>query len=80
MADQICPKAEKCPVFNVIEGTMLQMSYKNLFCKAGPQAYQACKRFQLSERHGIVPEDLLPNDERHVDEIEECMRKDGLLD
>lgn len=80
MANQICPKSEKCPVFNIIEGTMLQMSYKNLFCTAGPEAYQSCKRFQISERHGLVPDELLPNDERSIENIEECMRRDGLFD
>ena len=66
-----CPKTEKCPLF---QGEMLaskkaQEIYMRIFCTAGEVGMSRCKRFQLVKEGHKPSDDLMPNDDRSVEEI-----------
>lgn len=71
MNDKICPAAEKCPIFSgVLQGIeMTSKAYKTRYCEAGEAGRQKCKRWQVKEAFGKVPEKLLPNSDRSVQDI-----------
>jgi hypothetical protein len=78
MSDKTCPKFEKCPIFTgesfVMEGS--SHIYKELYCLAGPERYQTCKRFIVSEKTGMpVPKTIMPNTELTIEQIIEKMKK-----
>jgi hypothetical protein len=78
MSELTCPKFEKCPIFTgesfVIEGS--SQIYKELYCLAGPERYQTCKRFIVSEKTGMpVPKTIMPNTELTIEQIIEKMKK-----
>ncbi len=67
----ICPKTEKCPLF---QGEMLvskkaQDIYMRIFCKAGEKGRNRCRRFQLVKEGFNPASDIMPNDDRTVDDI-----------
>ena len=72
MDNTVCPKYEKCPIFTG-ESFMLEGSsqvYKDLFCMAGPDKFQTCKRYIVSEKTGMpVPKSIMPNTELSIEEI-----------
>lgn len=77
MENDVCPKSEKCPLFN---GEMLvshkaQEIYIELYCKKGLAGRQRCKRFQVSQLYGKPDNRLMPNDKRSIDEIIEAHKK-----
>jgi len=79
MQTELCPKVEKCPLFN---GTLLKRagseeSYKNLFCKSGTEKWLICKRYQTSEKVGKCPDWVLPNSSLSLDEIVKKMKEKG---
>jgi hypothetical protein len=75
-----CPKTPKCPIFNgVLKGTQFTETYKNLYCLAGIAGRQKCRRFQVAEKCGTCPPDILPNSSKAVDEIIDSMKKAGLI-
>ncbi len=66
-----CPKTEKCPLF---QGEMLaskkaQEIYMRIFCTAGDVGMNRCKRFQLVKEGYKPSNDLMPNDDRSVEDI-----------
>lgn len=72
MDKTVCPKFEKCPIFTgesfVLEGS--SKVYKGLYCNAGPERYESCKRFIASEKTGKpVPKHIMPNSELSIEEI-----------
>jgi hypothetical protein len=78
MSEQTCPKYEKCPIFTgesfVMEGS--SQIYKELYCLAGPERYQTCKRFIVSEKTGLpVPRNIMPNTELTIEEIIKKVKK-----
>ena len=78
METQLCPKTPKCPIFNgILQGTQYTETYKNLYCEAGEAGRNKCKRFQVSQKVGKCPENVLPNSSKSADEIIEDMRKKG---
>ena len=63
MDKSVCPKFEKCPIFTgesfVLEGS--SQVYKDLFCSAGSEKYETCKRYIVSEKTGLpVPNNIMP--------------------
>ena len=71
MDDKLCPKTEKCPLF---QGEMLaskkaQEIYMNLYCKGGEEGRMNCKRYLVAIKNLKPPIDLMPNDERDINEL-----------
>ena len=67
-----CPLISKCPIFkeNVFHNQKTGMTYRVLFCEAGLEKYNNCKRYQAVKKGGrMVPENILPNSKLTVDEI-----------
>jgi hypothetical protein len=80
METQLCPKTPKCPIFNgILQGTKYTETYKSLYCEAGENGRLKCWRFQVSEKCGICPPDILPNSIKTTDEIIVQMKEKGLL-
>jgi len=70
MNADLCPKAEKCPIFSgILKGTEYTEVYKKLYCEAGEAGRLRCKRFQVAQVLGKCPETVLPNSPKTVEEI-----------
>ena len=69
--DKICKRSEKCPIYSgILESkTVLIKTYKTLYCNNGKAGHDRCKRYQVAERVGSSPPDLLPNSQLSVEEI-----------
>jgi hypothetical protein len=69
--NNICPSAEKCPIFTeILTGKdFTAKSYKLLYCEAGENGRMNCRRWQVKQKYGKVPSDLLPNTTKTVEEI-----------
>ncbi len=66
-----CPKTEKCPLF---QGEMLaskkaQEIYMRIYCTAGEKGRNRCKRFMLVKEGYKPAPDIMPNDDRTVEQI-----------
>jgi hypothetical protein len=80
MDPAICPKTEKCPIFSgVLQGTEYTDTYKNLYCLAGTVGREKCRRFQVAQKVGMCPPDILPNSSKKVDDIIAIMKEKGLI-
>lgn len=81
MDNNLCPKYEKCPLFNgkLLSRKGAEESYKNLFCKAGESKYSTCKRYMVSEKVGKCADWILPNCSLSLDEIMVKMKERGEL-
>ncbi len=78
MEAPICPKTPKCPIFNgILKGTEYTETYKRLYCEAGEEGRNKCKRFQVATVVGKCPENILPNSTKTVDEIIQTMKVKG---
>ncbi|HOJ36832.1 MAG TPA: hypothetical protein PLI27_01045 [Ignavibacteriales bacterium] len=73
-----CPNAEACPVFNNIlkDKVMTAKFFRMLFCEAGESSFTNCKRFQMKQKYGKVPPNLLPNS---IKPIEKIAKEAGLI-
>lgn len=81
MTINICPKYKKCDIFQGVSGSKVQGVYKNMYCNAGKNMFETCKRYLVSEKVKVgPPADILPNSFHTVDEIIEIMKAEGLLD
>ncbi len=77
---QICPKTEKCPIFNgILKGTEFTETYKKLYCEAGEEGRSKCRRFQVAEAVGVCPPNILPNSTKSVEEIIKSMKEQGII-
>ena len=49
----ICPRTEKCPLFSGLleKDERLKEAYKNIYCNAGEEGWNNCKRF-IMINHG----------------------------
>lgn len=66
-----CPKTEKCPLFqgDMLASKKAQEIYMRLYCTAGELGRNRCKRFMIVQE-GFKPEDdVMPNDDRSVQDI-----------
>ncbi len=79
--DENCPKVAKCRLFNnqILKRAESAETYRNLYCKAGQPRWSNCKRYMVSEKFGSCPDYILPNSTFSLDEIQNRMRKEGLL-
>jgi hypothetical protein len=79
MEIKVCPKTPACPIFNgVLKGTEYTDVYKKLYCEAGKEGRNRCRRFQVASVTGKCPPNVLPNATKTVDEIVADMQKAGL--
>lgn len=72
MEIQLCKNYEKCPIFNGILGGKEATinSYKKSYCtNPSPSGWVSCKRYMIKEIAGKVPQELLPNSSKSVEEI-----------
>jgi len=69
--DNICPSAENCPIFKGIlqHKDFTTKSYKMIYCESGLDGRKKCIRWQCKEKFGKVPDDLLPNSSKTLEEI-----------
>jgi hypothetical protein len=80
MEAAICPKTPKCPIFNgILKGTEYTETYKKLYCEAGEEGRLRCRRFQVAQKVGMCPPDILPNSSKNVDEIINMMKAQGVI-
>ncbi len=78
MEDQLCPKTPKCPIFlGILKGTEFTETYKKLYCENGIEGRTNCRRYQVAEKVGKCPENILPNSARSVEEIITMMKANG---
>ncbi len=73
MTIEICPKFQKCPIYNEQIHLYSQETldiYKRNYCLAGREKFSQCKRFQVAEATGRpAPSWVLPNSMLTVEEI-----------
>lgn len=71
MTSQKCKYAERCPVFSgeLKEEDKPLFIYHNIFCKAGPRGWNACKRFNLYELGTDPGLSILPENNEPVEDI-----------
>jgi hypothetical protein len=69
--ETICKNFEKCPIYSgiLVGKEMTSNSYRKLYCEAGEKGWSSCKRYQVKERTGKCPSDLLPNSFRDIEGI-----------
>lgn len=80
MEATLCPKTVKCPIFNgILKGTEYTETYKKLYCEAGEEGIKRCRRFQVAEKVGVCPPDILPNSSKSIDEIIDKMKAQGVI-
>ncbi|MBN2213778.1 MAG: hypothetical protein JW723_05990 [Bacteroidales bacterium] len=78
MEEKICPKTPKCPIFQgILKGTEFTETYKRLYCEAGEEGRNRCKRYQVALRVGKCPDNILPNSSKTVEEIIVTMKEKG---
>ncbi|MBN1185255.1 MAG: hypothetical protein JXB49_23420 [Bacteroidales bacterium] len=66
-----CKNYETCPIFTgrLLDKEITAKSYKAQYCNAGPAGWNNCKRYQVKEKTGKCPPDLLPNSMKSIEEI-----------
>ncbi|MGC8824005.1 MAG: hypothetical protein ACP5PZ_05345 [Bacteroidales bacterium] len=66
-----CEYSEKCPIYSGIlkDYAVTSINCRKLYCEAGEAGWSLCKRYQVRKRAGRVPDDLLPNSYKTVEEI-----------
>jgi hypothetical protein len=80
MEADICPKTPKCPIFNgILKGTEFTGTYKKLYCEAGAEGRARCRRYQVAEKVGVCPPDILPNSSKTVEEIIQKMKEQKII-
>jgi hypothetical protein len=69
--ETICKNFEKCPIYSgvLIGKDSTSKSYKKLFCEAGIDGWNKCKRYIVKQRTGKCPPDLLPNSYKDIELI-----------
>jgi hypothetical protein len=69
--ETICKNFEKCPIYNGIlcGKEITAKGYRIKYCEGGEEGWKACKRFQVKERTGQCPSDLLPNSFKDIETI-----------
>lgn len=75
---EICPKSEKCPIFQgeVLKRKESEQTYRNLYCNAGPEKFENCMRYKVAEKTGkAAPVKVLPNCSRDLDEVINLMNQ-----
>lgn len=68
---EVCPNFEKCPIYNDIlkDKETTANAYKKQYCEANKESWMRCKRYQVKEKYGKCPPNLLPNSSLSIEEI-----------
>lgn len=68
---ECCSSIEKCPIYSgVLQGKeFTTKAYKAMYCEAPEENRNQCKRWQVKQKFGVCPPDLLPNSMMSVEEI-----------
>jgi len=66
-----CAREKTCPIYTGVLRYLQPYveAYKQTYCDAGPDGYEKCKRLEIVKVHGFCPENVLPDDDRTVEEI-----------
>lgn len=69
--NDICPSADGCPIFQGIlkNKEFTTQLYKKEYCEAGEPGREKCRRWQCKQKYGMVPDKLLPNSFKTLDQI-----------
>jgi hypothetical protein len=69
--EKTCKNSAKCPIYGgVLKGMNFTTSaYRQKYCDAGSAGWDQCRRYQVKERAGKCPENILPNSFKSVEEI-----------
>lgn len=75
----ICPSHEKCPIYTgMLQGKeMTAKSYRAKYCEAGEEGRSECRRWQVKQKFGKCPENVLPNS---FDSVEDIGKKFNLVE
>ncbi len=79
---RVCPKYKNCIIFRAktVDDTHAEI-YKKIYCTAGIEKYEKCKRYIISEKTGVSPpEEIMPNSIYSIDEILTLMKEQHLID
>jgi hypothetical protein len=80
MEPKVCPKTEKCPIFNsILRGTEFTETYKKIYCEAGEEGRSKCRRYQVAQAVSVCPPNILPNSSKTVNEIIQSMKEQGII-
>ena len=81
MEANLCPRTPGCALFNdnLLKRKESAEVYKELYCRAGESKYITCKRYMVSEKVKICPDNVMPNSSMTVNEIIEQMKNTGQL-
>ncbi len=68
--DDVCMNYQKCPIYNGIvkDFSFTSEAYRNLYCNAGVEGRNKCKRYLVKQRTGKYP-GLLPNSPKSIEDI-----------
>jgi hypothetical protein len=66
-----CKNSAKCPIYSgVLKGLDFTTSaYRQKYCDGGSTGWSQCRRYQVKERTGKCPENILPNSLKTVEQI-----------
>lgn len=66
-----CKNYEKCPIYSGIlkDKVTTAQGYRKQYCDAGEAGWSNCKRYQVKEKTGKCPSDLLPNSFKSVEDV-----------
>lgn len=66
-----CKNYEKCPIYSGIlkDKVTTAQGYRKQYCDAGEAGWNNCKRYQVKEKTGKCPPDLLPNSFKSVEDV-----------
>jgi hypothetical protein len=69
--EKTCKNYEKCPIYNGIlkDREVTSKVFRIQYCDAGERGWNNCKRYQVKEKTGKCPPDLMPNSEKNVEQI-----------
>ena len=70
-AEKTCKNSPKCPIYGgLLKGmSFTAAAYRQQYCDAGTEGWTRCRRYQVKERTGVCPENILPNSSKSVEEI-----------
>ncbi len=68
---ECCSGIDKCPIYSgILQGKeFTTKAYKKMYCEAGEEGRNNCKRWQVKQRYGACPPNLLPNSIESVESI-----------
>jgi len=71
MDANLCKNFEKCPIYTGIlnDKTTTTQIYKKQYCTNGKEGWENCRRYQVKEKTGKCPPDLLPNSFKTADQV-----------